>query len=252
MGFKDAEWAYALQLPMREKVILAAVALRTDDVSHETFVGHQTIATMTGASVDTVRRSLGVLERLGVIRRTRRHGMGGYRTSDLTTLNTETYPAAGLQGSQPSRPATYEADSVDLTSSQPPPTRLTAGAEEIIQGYHPEDHPAAHPHETNAIHGLETMRRELTLPLALDELLTHAYRVGSGDPWVGYMALRRECEAPLSAARNPAAVLRKRLTGIAPLVDPALPEDDAPIGECGHRMLTERHCVLGDLTEVSI
>lgn len=252
MGFKDAEWAYALDLPMREKVILAAVALRTDDVSHETFVGQQRIAAMTGASVDTVRRSLGVLERLGVVQRQRRNGMGGYRTSNLTTLNVDTYPAPGLQGSQPSRPAAYKADSADLTSSQPSPTRLTAGAEEITQGYHPEDHPAAHPHENNAIHSLETMRHELALPLAVDELLTHAYRIGSGDPWAGYMVLRRECEAPLSDARNPAAVLRKRLTGMAPIVNPALPEDDAPIGECGHRMLTERHCVLGDLTEVSI
>ena len=140
MGFKDAEWAYGLDLPMREKVVLAAYAIRTDDGSHETFVGQSTVAEMIGCKSDYVLRALRVLEGLGIIERVRRSGKGGYRTSDLVRLN-RSYPAHSQQGSQPTRPAAYMAVSGDLPSPQLPPTQPTAGAKEIIQIDHPDDHP---------------------------------------------------------------------------------------------------------------
>lgn len=140
MGFRDAEWAYGLTgLAMREKVVLTALCHRTDDKTHETYVGQQTVADMIGSSADFVRRALRELEAVGLISRTRRNGQGGYRTSDLTTVNTS-YPAGSQQGAPPSRPATYEAGSPDLTGSEPSPTQTTAGAEEITQLDHSEGH----------------------------------------------------------------------------------------------------------------
>lgn len=140
MGFHDAEWAYGVVgLAMREKVVLTALCHRTDDKTHSTYVGQQTVADMIGSSPDFVRRALRELEAVGVISRTRRNGQGGYRTSDLTTVNTS-YPAESQQGAAPTRPSTYEADSPDLTGSQPSPIQTTAGAEEITQLDHSEDH----------------------------------------------------------------------------------------------------------------
>ncbi len=140
MGFRDAEWAYGLTgLAMREKVVLTALCHRTDDKTHETYVGQQTVADMIGSSPDFVRRALRDLETQGLITRTRRTGQGGYRTSDLTTVNL-TYRAGSQLGQAPTRPTTYKADSHDLTGSQPSPTQTTAGAEEITQLGHSEDH----------------------------------------------------------------------------------------------------------------
>ena len=134
MGFRDVEWAYGLEgLAMREKVVLAAVCHRTLDKTHQTFVSQQTIAAMLGSSLAYVSRSLGALEDLGLITRTRRNGAGGYRTSDLITANVDSHAAVGLQGQEPSRPTAKKADSADLPDSQSSPTRLTAGAEENTQ-----------------------------------------------------------------------------------------------------------------------
>lgn len=143
MSLRDVEWAYSLDLPMREKVVLVALCFRADAKSHETIVGQQTIAEMTGASPDTVRRALDALDERGVITRERRHGPGGYRTSDRTTVNSATYPAdstvgeadestaypaQSLVGAEPSRQTAYKADSGHLTSTQRSPNPHTAGA----------------------------------------------------------------------------------------------------------------------------
>lgn len=132
MGFKDAEWAYGLALMGMQKVVLVAVCHRTDDVSHETFVGQQTVAQMIGSSADSVRRALSSLESLGVIARHRRHGHGGFRTSDLIRVN-RAYPAERLLGAEPTRQSTYKAESADLTGTLQQPTQQSAGAEEITQ-----------------------------------------------------------------------------------------------------------------------
>ncbi|WP_404434768.1 helix-turn-helix domain-containing protein [Microbacterium lacus] len=136
MGFQDATWAYGLTtLAMREKVVLAAVCLRTDDSTHETFVGQRTIAAMISASADTVLRALSSLEKAGAISRVKRHGSSGYRTSDLITVNVDTYPATSESGED----ATYTAHSGNLTRSQRQPNPLTAGTS-ISQSDHSGDH----------------------------------------------------------------------------------------------------------------
>ncbi|UIN31893.1 helix-turn-helix domain-containing protein [Microbacterium binotii] len=133
LGFNDANWAYALTgLQQMQKVVLVAVCHRTDDKTHETFVGQQTIATMIGASVSTVMRALNVLEQAGVIERRRRNGAGGYRTSDLIIVN-RAYTPESPEGAAPTRQNSYQDDSTNLTVTAPRPTRHSDGAEEINQ-----------------------------------------------------------------------------------------------------------------------
>ncbi|MDQ1206615.1 helix-turn-helix domain-containing protein [Microbacterium sp. SORGH_AS_0862] len=140
MGFKDADFAYSIEgIPQMQKVVLAAVCHRTDDKTHETFVGQQTIASMIGASVSTVMRALSGLEELGVIERRRRAGQGGYRTSDLIVVN-RAYTSQHLEGTAPTRQSSYKDDSTDLTVTAPQPNRQSDGAEEITQIDHSEDH----------------------------------------------------------------------------------------------------------------
>lgn len=71
----------------------------------------------------------------------------------------------------------------------------------------PQDHL-----ERSARSALTTLRRERTLPLSLDELMTHARALGeNGNPWDGYLRIKQATEAALTGAMNPAAVLRARL-----------------------------------------
>lgn len=130
MGFKDANWAYALDLPMTQKVVLVAVCHRTDDKTHATTVGQQTIATMTGASVDTVGRAMKALDQAGILDRTRRTKAFGQRTSDLIVVN-RAYPSEsglGLTGTERTRDAApYSAESGTLTRTLRHPNPHTAG-----------------------------------------------------------------------------------------------------------------------------
>lgn len=68
-----------------------------------------------------------------------------------------------------------------------------------------------HPHEPNAHRALITIIRERSLPLPIDELMQHAYRLGSGDPWAGYQQIKVITAGSFSWADDPAAVIRSRL-----------------------------------------
>jgi len=140
MGFKDVEWAYSAGRPLAETAVLAALCLRTDDKTHETFVGQKTVANMLGSSPEKVLRSLGVLERAGIISRTRRHGRGGYRTSDLIRVNVDTYQAERLQGEMPTRQNAYKEIRRDLPDDSSAPTWQKVTAKEITQSDHSVDH----------------------------------------------------------------------------------------------------------------
>lgn len=95
MGFQDAEWAYTLDLPSTQKVVLVAICHRTNDKNHETFVGRKTIAEMLGITDRAVTNALGALDSLGLITRTKRHRKGGYRDTDLLTVNRSWEPPKG-------------------------------------------------------------------------------------------------------------------------------------------------------------
>ncbi|WP_341999378.1 hypothetical protein MRBLWH7_000792 [Microbacterium sp. LWH7-1.2] len=68
-----------------------------------------------------------------------------------------------------------------------------------------------HPHDQNARRALTDLKKDRHLPLSIDELLAHAYSLGDGDPWQGYLVVKVKTEATITGANNPAAVLRARL-----------------------------------------
>lgn len=87
MGFRDAEWAYDRDLRSGIKVVLVAICHRTDDKTHETFVGRRTLATMVGMTERAISKALAELEHLQLITRTARRRVDGYRDTDLLTVN---------------------------------------------------------------------------------------------------------------------------------------------------------------------
>ena len=72
-----------------------------------------------------------------------------------------------------------------------------------------------HQNEPFARNALTTLRTDRHLPLSIDELLHHAYRLGNGDPWAGYLEIKIRTEASFTGARNLTAVIRKRLEDAA-------------------------------------
>ena len=139
VGFKDANWAYTLDLLPAQKAVLAAIGHATDDKTHQTYVSQKTIAAMVGMSVATVNRSVGALEAGGVLSRQRRSGAGGYRTTDIITVNT-TY-VAETNVAETNVGDTYIGETSNLHDSDAPPTSPSAIAEEINQIDQPEDQP---------------------------------------------------------------------------------------------------------------
>ncbi|MAT18323.1 MAG: hypothetical protein CMF56_07115 [Leifsonia sp.] len=79
----------------------------------------------------------------------------------------------------------------------------------------PEPRGGAHEHEPNARRAIATLIAERRLPANEDELLEVAYRIGSGDPWSGYMRIKFITEAPFDGARDPRRVLMARLRDAA-------------------------------------
>ena len=69
--------------------------------------------------------------------------------------------------------------------------------------------------EPFARNALTTLRTDRHLPLSIDELLHHAYRLGGGDPWTGYLEIKIRTEASFTGARDLTAVIRKRLEDAA-------------------------------------
>lgn len=72
-----------------------------------------------------------------------------------------------------------------------------------------------HQNEPFARNALTTLRTDRHLPLSIDELLHHAYRLGGGDPWTGYLEIKIRTEASFTGARDLTAVIRKRLEDAA-------------------------------------
>lgn len=90
-------------------------------------------------------------------------------------------------------------------SSSPPPSPNASRA----NGRADENPP--HRHEANALRALTALKQDRSLPLTVNELLVHAYRLGHGDPWQGYLAVKVATNFQLDTARNPVLALRARL-----------------------------------------
>ncbi|WP_260981287.1 helix-turn-helix domain-containing protein [Curtobacterium pusillum] len=74
-----------------------------------------------------------------------------------------------------------------------------------------------HEHEPNARAALASLVSDRSLPLTVDELLAHAYRLGNGNPWDGYRVVRQVTEQPLTGARDARRVLEARLAAAQPV-----------------------------------
>jgi hypothetical protein len=69
-----------------------------------------------------------------------------------------------------------------------------------------------HRNEPNARRAIAALVHDRTLPFTTEQLLDLAYTVGNGDPWDGYLLrVKTATEQSFTGARDPAAVLRKRL-----------------------------------------
>lgn len=74
-----------------------------------------------------------------------------------------------------------------------------------------------HQNEPFARNAITTLITDRHLPLTLDELTTHAYRLGTGDPWEGYLVIKATTTDAFGPdVKNPAAVLRYRLNHATP------------------------------------
>jgi hypothetical protein len=171
MGFHDVDWAYGIDRPLAETAVLAALCHRTDDATHETFVGQQVIAEMIGSSPEKVLRALKALELAGVISRTRRNGPAGYRTSDLIRVNVDTYLTNRLLGEPPTRQNAYQENRRDLPDDSSAPTWQKVTAEEITQIDHSGDH-SVNPHTPDRFEEFwEAWPRKVAKPKAKESWL---------------------------------------------------------------------------------
>lgn len=90
MSWEATSWAWRLEgLSPTQKLVLMGLAnyANSDNIC---FPGQSRIGEHAGVSDRTVRTIVKQLEEMGVISRKRRHGDGGYRTSDMYVLHVET------------------------------------------------------------------------------------------------------------------------------------------------------------------
>ncbi len=72
-----------------------------------------------------------------------------------------------------------------------------------------------HKHDANARNAIATIIGSRRLPFTVDELLEAAYALGSdGDPWAGYLQLNEATRTAFDDAKNPRAVILKRLSDL--------------------------------------
>lgn len=146
MGFKDTDWAYGLELAMAEKNVLIAICHRTNDKTHETFVGQKTIAEMASMSVRTVGRSIGVLVEKGIVMTQERRREDGYRTSNRIVLNRD-WGATHTKESQVTESHVTQSQVTDSPTSSDTVSKLTGQSDVAIRTTfldHSEGHSGDH------------------------------------------------------------------------------------------------------------
>jgi hypothetical protein len=67
---------------------------------------------------------------------------------------------------------------------------------------------AQHEREPDALRALATLVQDRRLPLRAADLLPDAYRLGAGDPWAGYLEVKRRTVKSLEDATSPTGLLR--------------------------------------------
>jgi hypothetical protein len=116
-------------------------------------------------------------------------------------------PGESLGESLGESPATRPDQLLMVEVSIPPPVGDARGPVDNHGG-------GDHPNEPNTRRALAALVADNQLPVDAEELLAHAYQLGRGDPWAGYLTLKPVCLQPLGDARKPSAVLRHRIGSI--------------------------------------
>jgi hypothetical protein len=205
-------------------LVLVCLALRMHP-GGTGFASQRQLADDATVSESTVRRHLRWGRETGYVEQTRR----GHRIDENTVIASEyrlTQPVTGdlLAGDptgQVDRPNRSSPGTQPVTGDRPrgllpevfpQPARAAAvdghrGDPQADDGEGME----SHQHEPNARRALTALVVERALPFDTDALLRDAYTVGKGDPWWGYLTIKTATEQSFAGARDPAAVLRKRL-----------------------------------------
>ncbi|RIJ19412.1 hypothetical protein DZF97_00725 [Clavibacter nebraskensis] len=133
-------------------------------------------------------------------------GSGGYVDRDLVGIPAS--ESGGFDAPEPAGKGSGKASgkgasaSVPLPIPSPLPTPLVP---QPVQDTEPVE--PGHEREPDALRALATLVEERRLPLTAAELLPHASRLGDGDPWVGYLEVKRRSVQSLDDARSPRHLL---------------------------------------------
>lgn len=215
----------AYRLTAAEQLVLLAMACDSFD-GQTTRPGYDRLAAWTGLRratvVDVLKRlslpatSLDGTERPALLARVETRGGGPATRWRLMLEHEPTRQAYRSEPEVPERSADRlpPVDNADQQERKPVrrPARSADRTLALTQGNTPLPPTATeHEHHDRAREALERIAGERWLPLDADELLRHAYRLGSGDPWAGYRVIREESERTLDGMNDPAAALRARL-----------------------------------------
>jgi hypothetical protein len=210
------EWVTSLPREWRvndaERLLLMVLACDAFDV--ESAPGYENLAAWTGLQRSSV---VGLVARLclpsewrpALIERSETT-RGGRRTAYRLLIHNRSTGPTGPDDENRSayrsgNRSAYRSTSPTGNRSVPPATPYSPSPSPDRGGW------PVHKNEVNARRAISTIIRDNRLPISVEDVLTHAYRVGGGNPWDGYKILRPGLEASLNGARDRAGVLRSRL-----------------------------------------
>ncbi len=202
------------------RVLLALIVLA--DEAGDVVASHGQIAECTGLGVRSVRK---VLDKLGACGFHRAEGGQGrvakYHLNMAllgAKLRSPNIAPTGAKNFAPTQQKLLQTN-IAPTGAKLTPNIAPTGAKSVEAPPRVPNSPTGtnHQNEPFARNAITTLITDRHLPLTLDELTTHAYRLGTGDPWEGYLVIKATTTDAFGPdVKNPAAVLRYRLNHATP------------------------------------
>lgn len=241
----DAVWASDALRPL-EKLVALVYAKHAGAGIERVWVTFDTLVAHTNQSRSAASRALHGLRDKGwliEVEKARQHRAARYRlnvpsrtedgrlsrTGD-ERLSESSRPSEDIQPSISGSPAVREMDENPTNPKEPPP------------GGEHDDRTTEHANHGQAVRALARIHQERQLPVSLDELTAHAYRLGDGDPWLGYQAIRDCSERDFRAGANdPRDVFLHRLRTEPPRTH-VRESQGWDCRERGHRLVGDGTC----------